>query len=208
MPGRWPLGEQGLVYAMLELLGQGGFVAGPLVAGLIALWYGLGWRALALRRGSRQPLRQLVRAARACTLSPRGVIDSAAVLAVQSSAVGGSVRGLVQVAIDGIRPELSRHRALVNTVIILAPLAGLLGTVTGMIETFDSLAEMALFTQSGGVAGGIAEALISTQMGLVVAVPGVILGRLLDRREDRLAEELDELIELVVSQADDGGEAI
>jgi biopolymer transport protein ExbB len=61
-----------------------------------------------------------------------------------------------------------------------------------MIETFDSLAEMSLFSQSGGIAGGISEALFTTQMGLIVAVPGVLLGRILDRRAERLAEEIEQ----------------
>ena len=79
-----------------------------------------------------------------------------------------------------------------KTICIVAPLAGLLGTVTGMIETFDSLAEMSLFTQSGGIAGGISEALFTTQMGLIVAVPGVLIGRILDRRAERLSEEIEQ----------------
>lgn len=88
------------------------------------------------------------------------------------------------------------HRTLVRTIVVLAPLAGLLGTVTGMIETFDSLADMALFSHGGGgIAGGISQALVSTQMGLAVAVPGLIAGRMLDGRHDRLADELEELIE-------------
>ena len=62
---------------------------------------------------------------------------------------------------------------------MVAPLAGLLGTVAGMIETFDSLGSMSLFSQSGGVAGGISQALISTQMGLAVAIPGLLAGRIL-----------------------------
>ena len=43
--------------------------------------------------------------------------------------------------------------------------------------------------------------MVSTQMGLAVAVPGVIAGRLLDRAEDRLNEELDELEEICVLDA-------
>ncbi|MEC8423819.1 MAG: MotA/TolQ/ExbB proton channel family protein, partial [Myxococcota bacterium] len=76
------------------------------------------------------------------------------------------------------------------------PLLGLLGTVTGMIETFRSLGKMELFTQGGGVAGGIGEALLTTQMGLAVSVPGLIVGRLLDRRQVVLEDELDQLEEL------------
>lgn len=67
-----------------------------------------------------------------------------------------------------------------------APLLGLLGTVTGMLATFDALA-----TGSGGdqtmamVSKGISEALITTETGLVVALPGVFFGYQLGRRFDR-----------------------
>ena len=89
-----------------------------------------------------------------------------------------------------VRAECSRYSALVRTIVMVAPLAGLLGTVAGMIETFDALGDMSLFTQSGGIAGGIAQALISTQMGLAVAIPGLVAGRLLDRRAQRVIEQV------------------
>ena len=44
---------------VLDLWRQGGFVMPFLVGGLMVLWYGLGWRALTLRRGDRRPLRVL-----------------------------------------------------------------------------------------------------------------------------------------------------
>jgi biopolymer transport protein ExbB len=67
-----------------------------------------------------------------------------------------------------------------------APLLGLLGTVTGMLTTFTALA-----TGSGGdktmemVAGGISEALITTETGLLIAVPGMLLHYNLTRERDR-----------------------
>ena len=81
-----------------------------------------------------------------------------------------------------IEGEVRRYSTLVRTIVMVAPLAGLLGTVAGMIETFDALGDMSLFSQSGGIAGGIAQALVTTQMGLAVAIPGLVVGRLLDRR--------------------------
>lgn len=92
-----------------------------------------------------------------------------------------------------IRERLGGYAVLIRTVVACAPLAGLLGTVIGMIETFRGLGEMALFAKGGGIAGGIGEALVSTQMGLMVAVPGLILGRLLDAAQRRREAELDEL---------------
>jgi len=91
---------------------------------------------------------------------------------------------------DEASREIARYRRMIRTLYGIAPLLGLLGTVNGMIETFASLTAMQLFAQSGGVAGGISEALITTQMGLFVAIPGLIVGRLLDRREDRLRDAL------------------
>ena len=96
-----------------------------------------------------------------------------------------------------MRAQLDSGRALVATLVAIAPLAGLLGTVGCMIETFRSLADMALFTQGGGIAGGIAEALLTTQMGLAVAVPGILLGKALDRRQQSLDDELSQLEELL-----------
>ena len=57
-------------------------------------------------------------------------------------------------------------------------------TVTGMIETFRGLGQSTLFSQSGGVAGGIAEALLTTQMGLIVAAPAILASRYLDRQAE------------------------
>ena len=96
--------------------------------------------------------------------------------------------------------RLNTYRILVRNIVILAPLAGLLGTVAGMIETFDALGDQALFASSGGVAGGISQALLTTQMGLVVAVPGLVVGRLLDRRQRRIEGDLLQLREWVSQQ--------
>ena len=68
-----------------------------------------------------------------------------------------------------------------------------LGTVTGMMTTFDVIA---LFGTGNAraMAGGISEALITTQSGLLVAIPGLLMSAFLIRRADRLEDRLDELI--------------
>ena len=96
---------------------------------------------------------------------------------------------------------MSAFSGLVTAVVMAAPLTGLLGTVNGMIETFDALGDMALFSQSGGIAGGISEALFSTQMGLAVAIPGLIVGKLLDRRQEALETELARLKDILCGHA-------
>lgn len=180
---------------------DGGFVMPPLVLGTLVLWYGLGYRLFALRRGARGDVRRLLEAGR----MPRRGILGAAMAAVQPllsrGFAPGDLEALIVEQTAPVRAELSRFKVLVRSVVIVAPLAGLLGTVAGMIETFDGLGSGALFAATGGVAGGISQALLTTQMGLVVAVPGVIVGRLLDRRQRRLEDDLDQLREVLVARA-------
>jgi len=93
--------------------------------------------------------------------------------------------------------KTKNNRSLILTGIAIAPLLGLLGTVGGMIETFKGLGDSALFSQTGGVAGGIAQALLTTQMGLVIAVPGIFIARILDNRAKELRQEMVKLLEMV-----------
>ncbi len=86
--------------------------------------------------------------------------------------------------------EASRH---IGTIIILAavaPLLGLLGTVSGMITTFDVISQFGT-GNARALASGISEALITTQSGLVVAVPGLFLGVLLLRRAEKLKRRME-----------------
>jgi biopolymer transport protein ExbB len=123
--------------------------------------------------------------------SPRGFV---------ADAIGDALRDIRQ----GDRPVEALERReeeamerLRGDLILLAaftaaaPLLGLLGTVTGMIATFGAVAETSGET-STRVASGISEALITTQFGLVVAIPGVFglshLRRLLDRLRNRFAQ--------------------
>ncbi len=66
--------------------------------------------------------------------------------------------------------RLERGLVVLATVANVAPLLGFLGTVTGMIKSFDALQEAGL-SDPGLVAGGISEALITTATGLAVAIP-------------------------------------
>lgn len=95
------------------------------------------------------------------------------------------------------RKSLSQYQKIIHTIVLITPLMGLLGTVIGMIETFDSLGDMSLFSQSGGIAGGISKALITTQMGLVIAIPGLFFDRFLSRREEKLLDEFEQIKDIL-----------
>ena len=85
--------------------------------------------------------------------------------------------------------ELSTYVQALATMGNIAPLLGLLGTVTGMIETFQSIT---LFGTGDPklMSGGISQALITTQLGLAVAIPLVLFHSLLAGRANRLVEHL------------------
>ncbi|MEM7390957.1 MAG: MotA/TolQ/ExbB proton channel family protein, partial [Verrucomicrobiota bacterium] len=78
-------------------------------------------------------------------------------------------------------PALERHLGLLAVLAGVAPLLGLLGTVTGMIHTFELVT---LFGTGDAklLSGGISEALVTTETGLVIAVPILLIHAMLSRR--------------------------
>lgn len=182
----------------------GGYVMPPLVIITIILWYMLGYRYHVLKRGNKRSVRVLLEKYQSgYDRRPSGIIDDAIVKALAvAKDQKKDLRRYLEDAFFDHRREIARYSRTVKILVAVAPLAGLLGTVTGMIETFDSLGSMSLFSQSGGIAGGISQALFTTQMGLVVAVPGLIIGKMLDRRQDELERELDQITDLVCTDKD------
>ncbi|AEJ61239.1 MotA/TolQ/ExbB proton channel [Spirochaeta thermophila DSM 6578] len=71
-------------------------------------------------------------------------------------------------------PRLEKNLSGLGTIAHIAPLLGLLGTVTGTMKTFGVLGQFGAVTDPGILATGISEALITTVAGILVAVPAVI----------------------------------
>jgi biopolymer transport protein ExbB len=93
--------------------------------------------------------------------------------------------------------ELERFLSALGTIAGIAPLLGLLGTVFGMIRTFNSITTTGIGNPAT-LASGIAEALVATAAGLTVAIPSLICFRMLRRRVDGLVVEMEkEAIKLV-----------
>jgi biopolymer transport protein ExbB len=189
---------------VLTYLEQGGFVMWPLALATLVLWYGLGYRFVTLRRGTSKSARALLSELEGgARRKPRGVIDEAVLwgLSLVNHNRGRRLRPILDDAFAELERELDSGRVAIRTMVSAAPLTGLLGTVIGMIETFDSIGDMTLFAQSGGIAGGISQALFTTQMGLAVAVPGIVLGRILDRRQARVEQELEQIKDWLSAEA-------
>ena len=87
--------------------------------------------------------------------------------------------------------KLEKFMTLLGTIASVSPILGLLGTVTGMISIFSNL--LVVGTNSiGPLAGGIAEALVTTAAGLIVAIPSLIFYRSFNRTIDNYSLELEE----------------
>jgi biopolymer transport protein ExbB len=86
-----------------------------------------------------------------------------------------------------INRTLDNYLGTIGILAAVAPLMGLLGTVIGMIITFDVIAVFGT-GNTRAMAGGISEALITTQTGLLVAIPGLYMKNFLDRRAHKLKQ--------------------
>ena len=172
----------------------------PLLLATLVLWFAIGYRFATLKRGSKRGVRNLLaRAEKGKKASQDGILIRALKkgVAIRQTAEKKDLRYLLDDAFFEEERQLAKFNILITTIVLAAPLLGLLGTVIGMIETFDSLGDMSLFSQSGGIAGGISQALITTQMGLAVAIPGVIVNGALNRKQKDIELELAQLKDML-----------
>lgn len=181
--------------SLFDFLNKGGWVSYVLAFLSLILWYALGYRYFFLKTDCLK-------------ISPKEMVYSNKEL--KSDFVSRAVREIrsifaskykdpevaIRSSLTALSQELEAHKQTIKSIVIVAPLLGLLGTVIGMIETFSSLQDSALFSQSGGIAGGISQALITTQMGLVVAIPGLLVGKKLDRKQEEISSYIEQVTSL------------
>lgn len=172
-----------LVMAALYHLQGGGWVMLPLAA--VSLWM---WTLILRKAWAFHSLKRKERAAQhdnAHASMPswqRAVLDGFTANRTDNDALN---RKLIQTLAD---KELAGSERGIDTILLLAgiaPLLGLLGTVGGMIATFDSILQFGT-GNARALSAGISAALITTQSGLVVAVPGLLAGTILKRRAHNL----------------------
>jgi len=86
--------------------------------------------------------------------------------------------------------RLERRMGILATTANVAPMLGFLGTVTGMIKSFATLAEQGL-TNPGAVAAGISEALITTATGLIIAIPAQLAYNWFNTKITRFVRDIE-----------------
>ena len=188
---------------MVELMFKGGVIMWPLLAcSIVALAVILErllfWMLIGIRKN--QPLIN-----RIFTLTEEGDFDraikegeSSPCLVCRILTAGLSHRnyGLVQSLEAAATQEIEkmkRYLSVLDTIITLAPLLGILGTVSGIIISFDLLGEAGI-EDPKAVTGGIAQALITTAAGLTIAIIALLPYNALTRKVEKVTRHLEQLV--------------
>lgn len=105
------------------------------------------------------------------------------------------------IEVDRIQQGIS----VLDTCVTAAPLLGLLGTVTGMMNTFGALGEGDIAASASKITGGVGEALIATACGLVIAIIGLIPYNILNSRVEATKKEITQAsykLDVIVKKAE------
>jgi len=175
---------------------QGGIVGYCIIAlGIVGLLMAI-WRAIGLSSDSRKVAAQLKRDT-ASTDNPLGRVLAA--YEANRDADTETVELKLSEAALKEMPGLTSGLLFIKVISVVAPLAGLLGTVTGMIKTFQ------VITLYGAgdpklMAGGISQALMTTVLGLVVAIPMVLIHTLVSGQSRKIVNILNSQSAGIVAQ--------
>jgi biopolymer transport protein ExbB len=104
-----------------------------------------------------------------------------------------SVERIIREASLSETPRLLKNLSVIGILATVAPLLGLLGTVSGMVTTFRAI-NLYGTGDPEALAGGISEALITTQYGLIIGIPGIMFYFYLSSRTDNLIKDIDKQI--------------
>jgi biopolymer transport protein ExbB len=173
---------------LLERLNQGGKVGYVIVGvGIFGILLGF-WRILVLFAMSGKVNAQL-KSDKANTNNPLGRVLK---VAEENSAVDTETLELkLEEAVLKERPSIESGLSILKIIAAVAPLLGLLGTVTGMIATFQAITIFGAGDPKN-MAGGISSALVTTVQGLLVAIPVVLMHTLVNGRAKAVTHVLEE----------------
>ena len=132
-------------------------------------------QAIELARGSKSPMARILASALEVIDNDRETFETVVV-----HATGEEVR------------DLSRYLQALATIGSIAPLLGLLGTVVGMIKAFMVIQQMGGKVNAAVLAGGIWEAMLTTALGLAVALPTIVAHSYLVSRVDNYEAQLQD----------------
>lgn len=115
----------------------------------------------------------------------------------EKDSLGRSLESVTYEKTDRYLNQLSAHLDYLGVIIGLSPMLGLLGTITGMMGTFSSMTGH--LQNTAGVTAGLAEALITTIFGLVIAITGMLVHAYLNTRYKKATLDLDAVADALIS---------
>jgi biopolymer transport protein ExbB len=197
---------------LLQVLRDGGLLMIPIGICSVILLVFVFERSVSLRRGRVIPrpfVKRFLQQLRDGQLGPESALElcdknRSPVAEVFAAAIRKWGRPAVEVeqaiidAGERVTNELRKYLRVINGVATITPLLGLLGTVLGMIQTFNTIAVGDAMGRPELLAGGIGQALLTTAGGMCVAIPSLIAYLYFAGRVDRLVTEIDGLGQRIV----------
>lgn len=184
------------------LIERGGWVMLPLLAvsvvslaiSLERIWF---WARLNSGR-EKTRIRKLLRALRngdrsraeECLEEPGGVYDQLARKMLEE----GPDDAIALETIEDLRGVTERFSGILSTIVTASPMLGILGTVTGIIQSFELLGGARTIVDPRDVSGGIAEALITTAAGLVIALGTLFPYMIFKTQSDRALGRFEAIV--------------
>ena len=182
---------------IIVIIVKGGLVMIPLVlCSIVSLAVTIERLLYWHRISSKQPVEQMLvsvehgKLKEALSEGRESPSPAARVLAAGLAHRNPSYSKAMEVAAQGEMPVLKRRLVILDTIITLAPLLGLLGTITGMISSFGIMSDTGL-GQPHAVTGGVAEALIATATGLLIAILTLIPYNYFTSRAEKEMEDIE-----------------
>jgi biopolymer transport protein ExbB len=185
------------MFDVISIIIKGGLTMVPLLlCSIISLAVTIE-RLLYWRRiSSKQPVEHMLssieegKISEALSRGEESPLPAARVLAAGLAHRNPSYSKAMEVAAQAELPILKRRLVVLDTIITLAPLLGLLGTITGMISSFGIMSDAGL-GQPHAVTGGVAEALIATATGLLIAILTLIPYNYFSSRAEKEMESIE-----------------
>jgi biopolymer transport protein ExbB len=197
----------------VEYFRQGGWIMLPLVATSVVLWTMVvdRWREFAVLDRGDPETKELIALATGSGSVPEGNDLGLRTRLVrdflrEKSGVPRLDREILGQVSSQLKQSLEMRLAAIAVLAAVAPLLGLLGTVLGMVETFNVISVFGT-GNSRAMASGISIALITTQTGLLVAIPGMLMSNRLNSKAKRLKTKLDEATAVLARHLAEGAQS-
>lgn len=187
---------------MLEIITGAGLFIYPLALCSLVGVFVILERAVALRGARVLPRKQLaeIDEGRPLDGDDHSVLGRLARMAAKNPGDEEGVRSVARLEVN----RLERGFVFLEIIISAAPLLGLLGTVTGLIQVFSSITPETGLPEPAAFVQGVALALTTTVLGLAVAIPCLVANSYFQRKVETFAVQLDAVIEQIQARQRQG----